>query len=78
VFGARVVDSGLELLRATYDPDAHHIELSVVEPDRPSRRTDRVIRTVTAVEVTTDGVGKDRTLRVDHGGGCTVLTFAEV
>jgi nucleotide-binding universal stress UspA family protein len=76
VFGGRVVDSGLELVRASYDPDAHHIDLGVAEPERPARRTDRVIRTVTAVEVTTDDGGTDRALRVEHGGGCTTLTFA--
>jgi nucleotide-binding universal stress UspA family protein len=77
VFGARVVDWGLAFVRAAYDADAHHVEVRVEDADRPARRTDRVIRTVTAVAVTTDSSGKDLTLRVDHGGGCTVLTFTD-
>ena len=78
IFGARVVESGLEFQRAACDPGVRRIELTVAEPDRPTRRITRVIGTVQSVDIAADPTGKDRALHVHHGGGRTSLTFTDV
>ena len=78
VFGARVVETGFELVRTSYDPATDHIELTVADPVRASHRITRVIGGVDAVDVTADPAGKDQGMRLRHAGGRTSLTFVEV
>ena len=77
IFGARVVESGLELVRVVCDPEVRRIELTVADVGRPTHRITRVIGTVQSVDVVADPMSRDRALHVHHGGGRTSLTFAD-
>jgi hypothetical protein len=77
VFGARVVETGLELAHTTYDPATGRIELTVADPTRAAHRITRVVDGVDAVEVTAGVAGSDQGLRVRHAGGRTSLTFTD-
>lgn len=77
IFGARVIESGLELVRAVCDPDIGRIELTVAYPDRSTHRITRVIGAIQSVDVAADSTGRDRALHVHHGGARTSLTFAD-
>jgi nucleotide-binding universal stress UspA family protein len=77
VFGSRVIESGLELVRATCHPEVRRIELTVGDPDRPAHRITRVIGTIQSVKIAADESGNDWALHVHHGGGRTTLTFTD-
>ncbi len=75
MFGAEVIESGYVLLGAAYDPASRKLELSLGDATGSARRVTRVIGTIDAIEISTDAAGRDRTLRISHGGGQTTLTF---
>ena len=77
VFGARVLESDLELVRATCHPEVSRIELVIADPARPAHRITRVIGMVHSVTVVAGEEGKDSALHVHHGGGRTSLTLAD-
>jgi nucleotide-binding universal stress UspA family protein len=77
VFGARVVETGFELVRAAYDPATERVELTVADPGRAAHRIMRVIGGVDAVDLTADVAGKDQGMRLRHAGGRTSLTFID-
>ena len=77
VFDARVVETGLELVHAAYDPAAARVELTVADPARAAHRITRVVGAVDAVDVTAGAGGRDQGLRLRHAGGRTSLTFAD-
>ena len=77
VFGARVVESGLEFVHAICHPEFRRIELTVADPDRPAHRITRIIGVVQSVRVEADDAGRDQALHVHHGGGRTTLTFTD-
>lgn len=75
LFGARMIERGLTLDRAAYDPATERIEITVADPAHATHRTSRIFGIVDAVDITTDLAAKDKSLRVSHGGGRTVMTF---
>lgn len=77
VFGARIVETGLELVCATYDPASADIELTVADPTRADHRITRIVGGVDAVDVTSAVAGRDLGLRLRHAGGRTSLTFTD-
>ena len=77
VFGARVVETGLALVRTAYDPASARIELTVADPTRAEHRITRLVGGVDAVDVTSAVAGRDEGLRLRHAGGRTSLTFTD-
>lgn len=77
VFGARVVETGLELVRTAHDAATNRVEITVADPVRAAHRITRLLAGVDAVEVTADVAGRDRELRLRHAGGRTSLTFVD-
>ena len=74
--GAQAQSHGYPLLGATYDPHDKRVELMLGELGDVSRHLTRGISGVTRIDVLHDDQGRDVTLRVEHGAGQTLLTFA--
>jgi nucleotide-binding universal stress UspA family protein len=74
--GAQAQEYNYPLLGATYDERAARVELMVGDPCAGGRHLTRSIGNVSAVDVLTDGEGRDVALRVQHGRSQTLLTFA--
>jgi len=77
VFGARVVETGLELVRTSYDPAMARVELTVADPTRTEHRITRIVGGVDAVDFTAGLSSRDEGLRLRHAGGRTSLIFTD-
>jgi hypothetical protein len=74
--GAQAQEFDYPLLGATYDPHDEQVELMFGEPGVGKRRLTRGISGVTGVDVLRDERGRDLAIRIAHGNGQTLLTFA--
>jgi nucleotide-binding universal stress UspA family protein len=74
--GAQAQEYNYPLLRAAYDERAARLELVLGDGIAGGRRLTGSIGSVRAVDVLTDGNGRDVALRVQHGTSQTLLTFA--
>jgi nucleotide-binding universal stress UspA family protein len=74
--GAQAQEFDYPLLGATYDPHDKQVELMFGEPGVGKRRLTRGIGGVTGVDVLRDERGRDLAIRIAHGNGQTLLTFA--
>lgn len=74
--GAQAQSRDYPLLGATYDPHDERVELMLGELGDVARHLSRSIGGVTRIDVLHDDRGRDIALRVEHGAGQTLLTFA--
>jgi hypothetical protein len=74
--GAQAQEFDYPLLGATYDPHDERVELMFGEGLRGSPHLTRGIAGVTAIDVLSDDQGRDMAIRIAHGAGQTLLTFA--
>jgi nucleotide-binding universal stress UspA family protein len=74
--GAQAQEFDYPLLGAAYDPHDERVELMFGEPGAGKRRLSRGIGGVTGVDVLRDERGRDLAIRIAHGSGQTLLTFA--
>jgi nucleotide-binding universal stress UspA family protein len=74
--GAQAQEYNYPLLGTTYDERADRVELMLGDNHAGGRHLMRSIGNVTALDVLTDGKGRDIALRVQHGNSQTLLTFA--
>lgn len=72
--GAQTVHRGYPFLGASWDHHDQRVELMLGEQDT-TRHFTRGVTGVTAVDVLTDGHGRDAVLRIAHGSGQTILTL---
>jgi hypothetical protein len=75
--GARVLESGLSLVGATYDARARKIELMFASPTRREAHFTRTLGRVRSVAVTAGARDDDRALFIESDGGGTFLTFLD-
>jgi len=75
--GAQAQENDYPLLGATYDPHDDHVVLMFGELGDVCRHLTRSIGGVAGIDVLRDGRGRDLALRIAHGAGQTLLTFAE-
>ena len=74
--GAQAQSRDYPLLGATYDPHDERVELMLGELGDVARHLTRGIGGVTRIDVLHDDRGRDVALRIEHGAGQTLLTFA--
>jgi nucleotide-binding universal stress UspA family protein len=74
--GAQAQEYNYPLLGSSYDQRAARVELMLGDAVAGGRHLTRSIGNVSAVDVLTDGEGRDIALRVQHGLSQTLLTFA--
>jgi nucleotide-binding universal stress UspA family protein len=74
--GAQAQEYNYPLLGAVYDERAGRLELMLGDTTAGGRHLTRSIGAVRAVDILTDGAGRDVALRVQHGTSQTLLTFA--
>jgi nucleotide-binding universal stress UspA family protein len=74
--GAQAQEFAYPLLGATFDAHDHQVELMFGEMGRGKRHLTRGIGGVTAIDVLRDDRGRDMAIRIAHGMGQTLLTFA--
>jgi len=74
--GAQAQQFDYPLLGATYDPHDERVELMFGEGRGGSRHLTRGIADVTGIDVLSDDQGRDLAIRIAHGAGQTLLTFA--
>jgi Universal stress protein UspA and related nucleotide-binding proteins len=74
--GAQGQEYNYPLLGTTYDERAACVELMLGDAAAAGRRLTRRIGGVSAINVLSDGEGRDVALRVQHGASQTLLTFA--
>ena len=74
--GAQAQSHDYPLLGATYDPYDKRVELMLGELGDVARHLTRGIGGVTRIDVLRDDRGRDVALRIEHGAGQTLLTFA--
>jgi nucleotide-binding universal stress UspA family protein len=74
--GAQAQEHDYPLLGATYDPHDDRVELMLGELGDVARHLSRSIGGVTRVDVLKNDRGRDIALRIAHGAGQTLLTFA--
>ncbi|MBK8249773.1 MAG: universal stress protein [Gemmatimonadetes bacterium] len=72
--GAQTIHRGYPFLGAAWDHNDQRVELMLGEQDT-TRHFTRGVTGVTAVDVLTDGHGRDAVLRIAHGSGQTILTL---
>ncbi|MDB4892509.1 MAG: putative universal stress protein [Gemmatimonadetes bacterium] len=74
--GAQAQEYNWPLLGTSYSERDGRVDLMLGDRAAGGRHLSRSIGSVTAVDVLTDGAGHDVALRVQHGTGQTLLTFA--
>jgi nucleotide-binding universal stress UspA family protein len=74
--GAQAQEHDYPLLGASYDPHDGRVELMFGELGDVDRHLTRGIGSVARIDVLTDDRGRDIALRIAHGAGQTLLTFA--
>jgi len=74
--GAQAQEFDYPLLGATFDTHDQRAELMFGEPGATSRHLSRGITNVTSIDVLRDDRGRDMAIRIAHGTGQTLLTFA--
>jgi nucleotide-binding universal stress UspA family protein len=74
--GAQAQEHDYPLLGATYDPHDGRVELMFGELGDIDRHLTRGIGNVGRIDILTDDRGRDIALRIAHGAGQTLLTFA--
>lgn len=74
--GAQAQGFDYPLLGAAYDGHDERVELMFGEPGTGKHHLTRGIANVTGIDVLRDDRGRDLAIRVAHGGGQTLLTFA--
>jgi nucleotide-binding universal stress UspA family protein len=74
--GAQAQENDYPLLGAAFDPHDRRVELMFGELGDTSRHLTRSIGGVSGIDVLKDDRGRDIALRVAHGAGQTLLTFA--
>jgi hypothetical protein len=74
--GAQAQEHDYPLLGATYDPHDGRVELMFGELGDIDRHLTRGIGNVARIDILTDDRGRDIALRIAHGAGQTLLTFA--
>jgi nucleotide-binding universal stress UspA family protein len=75
--GAQAQEHDYPLLGATYDPHDERVELMFGELGDVGRHLTRSIGDVDEIDTLTNESGQDIALRIAHGAGQTLLTFAE-
>ena len=75
--GAQAQEHDYPLLGATYDPHDARVELMFGELGDVGRHLTRSIGDVDEIDTLTNERGQDIALRIAHGAGQTLLTFAE-
>jgi nucleotide-binding universal stress UspA family protein len=75
--GAQAQEHDYPLLGATYDPHDGRVELMFGELGEVGRHLTRSIGDVDEIDTLTNEAGRDIALRLSHGAGQTLLTFAE-
>jgi len=73
--GAQVAERGFALLGAAYDRRDGRVELMLGDPVERRRHVTRSVPRASAIAIACDDDGRDRTLRIGHGTGHTLLTF---
>ena len=74
--GAQAQEHDYPLLGATYDPHDGRVELMFGELGEVGRHLTRSIGDVDEIDTLTNERGQDIALRISHGAGQTLLTFA--
>jgi hypothetical protein len=74
--GAQAQEFDYPLLGVTFDEHDRKVELMFGEGGSTRRHLGRGIGDVTSVDVLRDERGRDLALRIAHGAGQTLLTFA--
>ena len=74
--GAQAQENDYPFLGATYDHHDGRVELMVGELGDVQRHLTRSIGSVSSIDVLTNERGRDIALRIAHGAGQTLLTFA--
>jgi hypothetical protein len=74
--GAQMQEYNYPLLGASYSERDGHFDLMLGDRFAGGRHLTRTMDGVIAVDVITDGTGRDVALRVQHGESHTLLTFA--
>lgn len=74
--GAQAQESDYPLRGATYDAHDQRVQLMFGEPGWGAPHLTRGIGGVTAVDILQDERGRDLAIRIAHGAGQTLLTFA--
>lgn len=74
--GAQAQEYNYPLLGATYEERGDRLELMLGDASAGGKHLTRSIGGVRAVDVLTDGDGRDLALRIQHGTSQTLLTFA--
>jgi nucleotide-binding universal stress UspA family protein len=74
--GAQAQENDYPFLGATYDHYDDRVELMVGELGDVQRHLTRSIGSVSSIDVLTNERGRDIALRIAHGAGQTLLTFA--
>ena len=74
--GAQAQEHDYPLCGATYDPRDGHVEIMLGELGDVDRHLTRSIGDVTSIDLLTNKRGHDIALRIAHGSGQTLLTFA--
>jgi nucleotide-binding universal stress UspA family protein len=74
--GAQAQEFDYPLLGVTYDPHDAKVEIMVGELGEVGRHLTRSIGSVGSIDVLRNDRGRDIALRISHGAGQTLLTFA--
>lgn len=74
--GAQAQENDYPLLGATYDPHDERVELMFGDLGGLNHHLTRGIGGVSSIDVLRDEEGRDLALRIAHGAGQTLLTFA--
>lgn len=74
--GAQAQENDYPLLGATYDPHDERVDLMFGELGDVNRHLTRGIGGISGIDVLRDDMGRDLALRIAHGAGQTLLTFA--
>ena len=74
--GAQGQEHNYPLIAAMFDSREQRVQLMLGDSGTSGRHLTRSIGGITALDVLTDGQGRDVALRIEHGIGQTLLTFA--
>ena len=74
--GAQAQEFDYPFLGVTYDPHDGQVEVMVGELGNVGRHLTRGIGNVSTIDVLRNDRGRDVALRIAHGAGQTLLTFA--
>ncbi|MEP6492140.1 MAG: universal stress protein [bacterium] len=74
--GAQAQEFDYPLLGATFDPHDERVELMFGELGEGNSHLTRAIGAVTSIDILRSETGRDMAIRIAHGSGQTLLTFA--